>query len=498
MKSIAADRLACVDLPAFPLQLLLRRHPQWRTLPTAVVSRQTPQGKILIPSRKAQKKGIVAGLSYGTALGLVPELRADTVSQADMDNGKATVIKRLIGFSPKVQAQSGYPGSFWLNASGLERIYPSLHTWGNTIHATLRRLQYYAVIVIGFSPFGTFALARRAGRKIVVLDSMEQETARARSVLLKDVGISGRTIQELSKLGQYTVGDLLDLPAEDLLQRYGPVVYRIRRLAANDLQEPMVPERLENAPVASLLLDTPETDVQRLTFVTKGLLRKLLSKIAARHESLAGLEMTLQLDNGRRIVDFLQPAQPTLDERQLIDLIRLRLGHTSLESGVMEIQLDSKTVPATTRQLPLFVERSQRDLEAASRALARLRAELGPEAVVQIKVHSGHLPDACFSFRPVSHAVLPDPIRQKHPTLVRRIFIQPRPLKRCPIPRQDGGLESPVHPYSHVHGPYIFSGGWWRRAMHRAYYFVQTKKGQILWVYFDGNKRWWFVHGTVE
>ena len=29
MKISTAGRLACVDLPAFPLQLLLRRHPDW-------------------------------------------------------------------------------------------------------------------------------------------------------------------------------------------------------------------------------------------------------------------------------------------------------------------------------------------------------------------------------------------------------------------------------------------------------------------------------------
>ena len=31
------ERLACVDLPAFPLQLLLRRQPEFREGPAAVV-----------------------------------------------------------------------------------------------------------------------------------------------------------------------------------------------------------------------------------------------------------------------------------------------------------------------------------------------------------------------------------------------------------------------------------------------------------------------------
>ena len=39
--------MACVDLPAFPLQLLGLRHPEWRGLPTVVVAEDKPQGVIL-------------------------------------------------------------------------------------------------------------------------------------------------------------------------------------------------------------------------------------------------------------------------------------------------------------------------------------------------------------------------------------------------------------------------------------------------------------------
>ena len=42
------DRLACIDLPAFPLQLLLRRHPEWARSPAAVVDEDRPLGRILV------------------------------------------------------------------------------------------------------------------------------------------------------------------------------------------------------------------------------------------------------------------------------------------------------------------------------------------------------------------------------------------------------------------------------------------------------------------
>jgi hypothetical protein len=55
MRSFAMVRLACVDLPAFPLQLLLRRHPEWASSPAAVVAEDKPQGLILWVNEKGRQ-----------------------------------------------------------------------------------------------------------------------------------------------------------------------------------------------------------------------------------------------------------------------------------------------------------------------------------------------------------------------------------------------------------------------------------------------------------
>ena len=58
------DQTACIDLPAFPLQLLLRKHPDWRLHPAAVVEADTPQGTILWINEKARVAGIRTGMRY--------------------------------------------------------------------------------------------------------------------------------------------------------------------------------------------------------------------------------------------------------------------------------------------------------------------------------------------------------------------------------------------------------------------------------------------------
>jgi protein ImuB len=47
-------------------------------------------------------------------------------------------------------------------------------------------------------------------------------------------------------------------------------------------------------------------------------------------------------------------------------------------------------------------------------------------------------------------------------------------------------------------GPYIFSGGWWNREIHREYYFAETRRGDLLWLYFDRVRRRWFLQGAIE
>ena len=58
--------------------------------------------------------------------------------------------------------------------------------------------------------------------------------------------------------------------------------------------------------------------------------------------------------------------------------------------------------PTTAEQLRVFAEQPRRDLAAADRALARLRAELGEESVVRAVLCDGHLPEACFAWQPIA------------------------------------------------------------------------------------------------
>ena len=62
------DRMACVNLPVLTVQLLLRRHPDWKNHPVAVVEADKPQGTILQVNSRARSYRIMPGMRYAAAI----------------------------------------------------------------------------------------------------------------------------------------------------------------------------------------------------------------------------------------------------------------------------------------------------------------------------------------------------------------------------------------------------------------------------------------------
>ena len=40
--------------------------------------------------------------------------------------------------------------------------------------------------------------------------------------------------------------------------------------------------------------------------------------------------------------------------------------------------------------------------------------------------------------------------------------------------------------------------GWWAAAEHRDYYYAETARGDVLWLFHDRARRRWALHGRVE
>jgi len=501
MRKCGVERLACAEIPGLPLQLLLREHPEWRRHPSAVIAEDLPQSPVLWVNAPAQDGGVAPGLRYGSALAIVPDLRAAPVAPEDIVRAVDAVAGRLRHFSPDVEPAREEPGVFWLDASGLQHLHASLDRWAEGIRSDLARAGYDAAVIVGFTRFGTYAAARVTRGVRVFADPAEEGTA-ARGVLLRDLHLPPEMLDALGRLGVRTVDDLLRLPVGGLLERFGPAAARLHRQASGDLWSPLAPRPAIDPVRRHLMLDAPEADAQRLLFIVKHILHPLLARLASRGEALAALD--LRLRTGREwSAHAVRPAAPTLDAVRLADLVRLRLETARVGAGVTEVYVEAAAAPASPEQIALWVEHPARDLEAGTRAIDRLRARYGDDAVVCAVLRDGHLPEARFGWEPVTHVSSPRPRPLETRSLVRRILARPVPL---PVPAASGlaGIVgSRRRPRAKdappaVAGPFIVSGGWWVREVHRAYYFMEGAEGELWWVFYDQVRRRWYLHGRVE
>jgi len=105
-------RLACVDIPALPLQLLSRRHPDWAGFPVAVAAEESRQARLLWVNERAAQLRIVPGIQYTTALSLSGELRAGVVRPDEIAAAVRQITDRLRDFSPEVEPSVEEPGVF--------------------------------------------------------------------------------------------------------------------------------------------------------------------------------------------------------------------------------------------------------------------------------------------------------------------------------------------------------------------------------------------------
>lgn len=432
----------------------------------------------------------------------VPALRADVVSPYAVASAASAIARRLQDFSPIVETAPDSPGVFWASAAGLSLLYPTLHDWAHTVRAGLGEIGFQANVVIGFSCFGTYALARTLSGIRVVESAVEEEQS-MRAVPLNRLDFEPSLLATLDKLGVRTVGTFLRLPAAGLLERFGERAHRLHRMASGALRPALDPVPFERVEQEKLLLDEPVADSMHLLFLVKGLLAPILERSATAQAAITCLHLRFVLDRHNSVIETVRPAEPTLDGAILLELVQLRLHANRLPAGVRELELRVETVRATRAQLELFAASRRRDLDAGARALARLRAELGESAVVRARLREGHLPEAGFTWEPIDRLRAPQARKVRVRTLVRRMHA--RPLSLPPLPaneRNDAWLErGSADDYGRVVrfvGPYIVSGGWWVAAIHREYHFIETARGDLLWAYYDRRRRRWLLQGTVE
>ena len=127
----------CISIDCLPLRILLKDNPGWKGTPVAVTKEEKPQSPILAMNRHARERGLAAGMSYSSALSLVPELRARAVEHSRVVEARDRVVSLLNAFTPDIELCPFDMDALWVSVQGLRSLFSSESSWIEKVRRSL-------------------------------------------------------------------------------------------------------------------------------------------------------------------------------------------------------------------------------------------------------------------------------------------------------------------------------------------------------------------------
>ncbi|SDM51279.1 DNA polymerase Y family protein [Allokutzneria albata] len=191
------------------------------------------------------------------------------------------------------------------------------------------------------------------------------------------------------RLGLRTLGEFAELPAADVLNRFGAAGALAHRLAAGLEERP--PSRRRPPPDLTVdeEFDPPVTRVDAAAFAAKAIGERLHAELARRGLACVRLGIRARTEGGTELERVWRCAEP-LTVEGVRDRVRWQLdgwlrvaGDGGLDGGIAELVLDPREViGADALQLDLLSGEAETSAgERAGRALVRVQGLLGPESV---------------------------------------------------------------------------------------------------------------------
>ena len=318
-------------------------------------------------------------------------------------------------------------------------------------------------------------------------------------------GWPARTLENLSRLGVRTLGELRRLPREGLAHRCEPFVLAEFDEALGTRPAPrrryVAPERFEER----IELEAGTGSCALLAPSCERLLARLAHFLRARGAGVTRLAFSFRHRGRPPTIVLLGRALPGGEAREWGLLLKERLARTTLPAPAVAVGLRSTVavpLPAASGALP-GVEVGAACADAWT-LLDRLRARLGAAAVSGVCLVPEHRPERAFRCVSPQPATRADPAPPSLPCAPRPLWLLAAPQRlvvRHGQPCQDGPLRIES-------GPERIESGWWDGSdVARDYYVAATRAGVRLWIYRERGAagaagaatpggRYWFLHGV--
>ena len=498
------SRIACIHLPALPLQALLRAEPALRGRPVAVVAGgEDGRGLVEAASAPAQAAGVRRGVSAAQAQarcsGLLIRRSAEELEAAASE----ALYDAASAFSPQVELGRGLA---LLEVGDLGQLFPSEPGLGEAMKVRVAQVGLHAQVAIADHPAVARVIALcRAG--VTVIPSGEERAALA-GLPLAALEPSPAQAALLARWGLRTIRELAALPRKQVVARLGRDGLRLHRLACAEDDTPLTPTPPPPLLTETAELEDPLDNLEPLSFILRGLLDRMMARLLALHQACGELTVRLHLTDKSTDERPITLAAPTRAVATLLDLVRTQLASRPPAASVRAVLV--QTVPQRSRptQLSLLAPAGPLPDKLAT-TLARLIALCGEGQVGRPVVPDSHLPgEAAIIEFPTMAATAPVRSTAEAPEgapphlLTAHIF---RPPREVTVQARGHAIESITGALAGAFagavrksgGPYRLRAGTLRKSP-RDYYDVELVSGDALRLFHDLREDRWFLDARYD
>lgn len=506
---------ACIYIPDFPVEAIVRAEPLLRERAVAVLDGKPPVVRVIALNEHARQMGMEVGMTKLQA-GIFSDAVLRQRSLEQEKAAHAALLDMAFGFSPRVEDTAN--DRLLLDLSGLERLHGSTANMARELASRVSAVGLEANVAIAANPDSamhaacglagvTVIPAGEEARRLgvlpinVLLDSFDiPRSKKSNSAAAREHETQRE--QMLDTLERWGVRDfrtLALLPEHALASRLGEAGARLQRLARGSEMRTLTLCEPESQFEEAFELEFPIENLEPLSFILNRLLEQLCARLEAR--ALAAQELHIRLELEKRVADEetitaeelsatpsyhnvsqinffqrrLRLPVPMRDPRVLLKLLQLDLATHSLGAPVVKLWVSAQPASPRTAQRGLFLPLTP-EPEKLEITLGRIISIVGENRAGLARLLDTQRPDAFAMERfstsdsedsPSAHATsvkITEP-----PSYALRIFRPPRQLHvrtaddrpaaiRCKAEQDQLPLHGKVLWSA---GPWRCSGEWW-------------------------------------
>jgi protein ImuB len=431
---------ACIFVPDFPVEALLRAEPELRSQSLAVLEGKAPLQKVFAGNENARRAGVYPGmtkLQIEACTGLV--LRARSLPQEAAAH--AALVDCAQSFSPRVEAAGC--DTIVLDLAGLEPLFGPLPKIARALARRASDLGLETSVAVAGNP-DTAALAARGFSGVTVIPEgkeAEQLGSLPVEVLFgNSAQESGQLLETFSRWGIRKLRDLAALPDVALSERLGHAGIHLQTLARGATSRTLVPVEPPLVFEEMIELEYPLVLLEPLAFLLGRLLEHLCARLGARALATQELRLRLELENGhteeistnhvvtgslacpgraqarQSFQRTLRLPIPLLDSRTFLKLLQLDLKAHPPGAPIVKIQLAAEPVRPRAAQSGLFLPPAP-EPEKLELTLAKIAGIVGDDKVGSLELLDTHRPEGFRMQRFAPSEPFPP---RRHPSTVLR------------------------------------------------------------------------------